>query len=274
MELERCKKEFTVSEELYRSGAISLQQYDDSKARLRRAELQYEMVKDSLSRLLEKQHWEKDIAKLNYEKAKVAVDRIIKEEKELMVRTPINGRVISINSNTGSAVEGAPLFVIADFTDLSVTAFIDAHDAAKVMKGQKIQVLLEAYGHSLEGAVDFVDMKVVQDNFGGDRTNKIEVRGKLKGPFPDTLKLGAAVELEIVTAESRNVPVLPIEAVMEEDGRLFVYAVQSGKAVKKEVETGVSGVDLIELKKGLAVNDVVVTRGNLDLKEGEKVLWK
>lgn len=274
MELERGKKEYTVSEELYKSGAISMQQYEDSKARLKKAGLQYDQANDSLSRITEKQRHEMEIARLNYEKAGKMVDKVTRELNELHIKAPIDGKIVSVNNESGRYRENEPLFVIADFNDLRVIAYISARDATRVVKGQKMQVMFDEYGRMFKETVDFVDVKVMREQFGADRATKVEVRGNLTGPFPDSLKLGTEIEVEIITEEAKGIPVIPIEAVLEESGRRFVYADVNGRATKKEVETGKVGMDMIEIKKGLAVGATVVTRGNLEVKDGERISWK
>lgn len=74
----------------------------------------------------------------------------------------------------------------------------------------------------------------------------------------DFLKTGMTGKVEIIIEELKNVISVPIQAVINIDGRKFCYVAAGKGKERREVQTGAFNTDFVEIKSGLA--------------EGEKVL--
>jgi HlyD family secretion protein len=65
------------------------------------------------------------------------------------------------------------------------------------------------------------------------------------------------VGVTIVAAQSENVLVVPREAVRMDDGKPYVLQVSGHELKRRTVETSLSNLTQIEVKKGLSAKDVI-----------------
>ena len=68
-----------------------------------------------------------------------------------------------------------------------------------------------------------------------------------------------------------DVLVVPEEALLPEQGDVFVYVVQDGKAVKRKITTGQRSVGAVQVSDGLRDGELVVTEGTQKLRDGAGV---
>jgi len=90
----------------------------------------------------------------------------------------------------------------------------------------------------------------------------------------ETLKSGLFAIGEIVTGERRGVLRVPRSAFVTWDlsaRSAVVFVVDGEKAVRRTVETGAGAGDDVEVTKGIAAGERVVTRGAFNLSEGVRV---
>jgi HlyD family secretion protein len=116
-----------------------------------------------------------------------------------------------------------------------------------------------------------------------------KVKIRLDQP-PDTIRPGFSVTADIVTGRIDGATAIPIQALVVRDvpskekkpaagsrpeTEEGVYVVKDGKLVFDKVETGIAGELMIQVKKGPAVGDEIVTgpfKVLRQVKEGDKVL--
>jgi len=66
--------------------------------------------------------------------------------------------------------------------------------------------------------------------------------------------------------------VVPEQALVPEQGDMFVFVVQDGTAEKRLVRIGQRRVGNVQIVQGLAAGDLVVTEGTQKLRDGSPVL--
>jgi len=69
----------------------------------------------------------------------------------------------------------------------------------------------------------------------------------------------------------QGVLMVPEEALNPRQGRQYVFLVQDGRAIERQVEIGARSPGLVEIRQGLAAGDVVVTDGIQRLRDGVPV---
>ena len=75
-----------------------------------------------------------------------------------------------------------------------------------------------------------------------------------------------------MTGRKEDALQVPSAAVMEREAKKFVYVVKDGKAVRRDVATGISNWERTEIVSGLAPGDAVVTSLEIqNLKPGSRV---
>lgn len=74
------------------------------------------------------------------------------------ITSPINGTVIDVKMQNGDYANPADVVVIvAETSDMYITANVEETDILKIHKGQNVSVSLDAYGRSFSGIVDDVN---------------------------------------------------------------------------------------------------------------------
>ncbi len=155
-----------------------------------------------------------------------------------VVRAPIDGVVALRNVNVGDDVEivgsPAPMFRVVDNRTLELTANVGSARMAELKVGQPFAVTSDAFpGKEFAGKVSFVD------------------------PAADEASRTVRVKAEVPNAD--------------ESFEAGLFVVSGGVVKRVTVETGAVPGDGVEIVKGLAPGQEVVTRGGFDLRDGDRV---
>lgn len=176
----------------------------------------------------------------------------------LAVRAPLSGTVLETGVVPGDHVElGASLFRLADLSTLWARLHIQETDLADIKPGSEVSLKTRAYpGEEFRGRLVLVG-DVVDP---GTRT----LEGRVEVPNPaGRLKSGMYVEAAFAAAGERRALAVPEAAVQDDEGRTVVF-VQTGERTfaRREVVTGERAAGLVEITRGLADGERVVTSGS------------
>jgi len=145
---------------------------------------------------------------------------------------------------------------VADPKVIFVEAQIDESESAKIRVGQSVRLYPDAYlGQTFSGKVTEV-RPTVEVSKEVSRANTIQI-APVSPPQP--LRLGMSVDAEVLTGIRNDVLYAPSAAIMERDGKKFVFVVENDRAARREVATGVANWDRTEILSGLAPGDAVIT---------------
>lgn len=214
------------------------------------------------------------LAELELRQAQKQLETVQKRLERLTVKSTLSGTVVQVNPSGGRGTSADPLVIVADLDDLKVRADVSELDVLKVKKGQSVTVRSDALpdeewrGEVIRvGDLPKADEKVAAAGGGsGQVVYPVDVR--LEKSIP--LKLGSNLIVEIA-AKKRKALTLPQEAVMEEQGKSYVFVVEKGKAVRRQVKVGVSDGDRLEILSGVKSGEKVVLDPPEDLKSGAEV---
>jgi len=183
------------------------------------------------------------------------------------MRSPLAGTVVERNVTPGQSVNGDPtqiLFTVADLDKLQVVADLYERDLDLVKVGQVATVTVEAYpGVSFPAVLSAVG-DVVDPN-----TRTIKVRAMVDNEA-HRLKPEMFARLNIEVTDATQFIAVPREAVLEADGKEFVYVVEAeNRYVKRPVKTATASNDQVRILEGLTPGDRVVTTGAILIKGQE-----
>ncbi len=267
--LRKAERDHARSVELFRLGFLSKAEMDQADFALANAR---EDVRMADIGAVPVRAIDREIASL---RARVAAARassaaLAERRAKMTITAPFDGIVTKRTVEVGEAkLPGAPLFVIADPRDVTIEAPIDESESAKVRKGQEVRLFPDAYlGETFSGVVSDVrpTIEVAREV---SRAVTIEIRPR---PGPRPLRLGMSVDVEVLTGRKDSALQVPSSAVMEREGRKFVYVVRDGRVARSDIKTGVSNWDRTEVVSGIAAGDAVVTSLEIkDLHPGSRV---
>ncbi|MFB0526678.1 MAG: efflux RND transporter periplasmic adaptor subunit [bacterium] len=187
------------------------------------------------------------------------------------VKSPIEGTLIRYYVDIGDSVipqepmPQEPVLNIAYMDKVKIVVNVGEKDIAKLRKGEKVRVSVDAYPEeSFLGRVVKVAPAV------DPRSRKLKVELEIENK-DHRLKPGMFADVEIIHNEHSNVLVVPRIAVLEKEGKTILFTVEDGRARLKEVKTGISDEEKIEIVEGLTEGENVVIEGNYGLTDGAKV---
>lgn len=174
----------------------------------------------------------------------------------MRVTAPYDGVIAQRLVEVGESVTpGQPVIEIVAPESLYVSARIDEVDIGRLRQGLPARVTLDPYRDlTWNGRVSRV-FPVVDDRLEQNRTLTVEVDIEPDPDKPQPLP-GTSADVVIVLDERRDVLRVPTFAVIE--GRR-VLVVENGKAVAREVTTGLRNWDWTEVTGGLEAGEAVVT---------------
>ena len=187
-------------------------------------------------------------------------------------RAPLDGVVASRSVNVGDYVENMgnvkPIFRIVDNRSLELTVTVPSARIAALKVGQPLYFTSDALpGKEFEGRVSFINPSA------DEASRTVKVKAEVPNPT-EQLKSGQFVKGRIATGLRENVLSVPRSALQSWDtaarqGAVFVS--EGGAAKRRAVETGAVSGERVEIVKGLAPGDEVVTGGGFNLREGDKL---
>ncbi len=137
----------------------------------------------------------------------------------------------------------------------------------QVQVGQTLELALDALpGKTYQGKVTAINPLV--DAAG----RAIVIRALVKNA--DTaLRPGMFARVKLLTREALDAIVLPEQALVPQGEDQYVFRVVDGKAVRTKVEVGQRRDSRVEILKGVAAGDTIVTAGQLKIRDGTPVTF-
>ncbi|MBL9141976.1 MAG: efflux RND transporter periplasmic adaptor subunit [Phycisphaerae bacterium] len=257
-------------EQLFRTGDISRQAYEDAVTRVRDFESQFQAQKNTITQL---------------EKSLAAAESQIEQQRELLRKTivvaAIDGVITQLNAEVGELVvvgtmnnPGTKILTIADLSQMKLTAKISESDVPRVAPGQPTEVRINGYKNRVFKGV--VEQVALQSTMEKDGTGYFEsaIALDLGGELVFS-GLGGNVDISIATHEGL---VLPSQAIVQrkiedlpssirsspliQTGRKttsVVFRMKDGRAIATPVQTGPSNLTDTVVLDGIAEGDVVIT---------------
>jgi len=186
-----------------------------------------------------------------------ALERLEKSgevQKDVTLRSPISGVITAKTVVEGARL--APGDMPLEITDLgSLWALADVYETelSRVKVGQPAELTLQAFpGRTFPARVAFVDPVL------DPKTRTAKVRLVVANPKAE-LKPDMFGDAVLRAGQRKGLSV-PLDAVLDSGTRKVVFlALGDGKFEPREVETGQAQGDRVEIRKGLAEGDEVVT---------------
>lgn len=212
-------------------------------------------------------------ANLKNLKAQVAQQAAIVAKKS--IRAPFSGRLGINYVNPGQYINpGDKIVSLQTMDPIYIDFFIPQQYLAQLKTGQTVSVTTNAWpNRTFKGTITTINPAVDVS------TRNIEVEATIDNPDKE-LKPGLFAQTDISTGKAGKFLTIPQTAVTFNPYGSIVYIVrQSGKAHEKEVltakqhfvTTGETRGEQIQVLKGLSSGDVIVTSGQLKLKNNSQV---
>ena len=176
------------------------------------------------------------------------------EEGKKGITAEFNGIVSKADLKKGEAVtQGMELFTIQNTDKASVDVTLSKYDYDTVKEGQKAEITLG--NNTYEGTVTRMSHIAVQNEKG---TPVISATVSIDDP-DDDIFLGVDAKVKIHAASAKDVVTLPVEVVnIGKDGS-FCYVIENGLVTRRNITTGISSEDYIEITDGIEAGEEVIS---------------
>ena len=176
------------------------------------------------------------------------------EEGKKGITAEFNGIVSKADIKQGAAVtQGMELFTIQNTDKASVDVTLSKYDYDTVKEGQSAEITLG--DNTYQGTVTKMSHIAVQNEKG---TPVISATVSINDP-DDDIFLGVDAKVKIHAASAKNVVTLPVEVVnIGKDGS-FCYVIEDGLVTKRDITTGISSEDYVEVIDGIKEGEEVIS---------------
>jgi len=270
---------FKIEPDIYQA------EYDSAKAQLEqaiaefnRAERDWQRTKASFEdRLVSEQ--QRDAALSAYEQAKALVEaaraRLKQAELNLRytdVKAPVSGITGTRLVDPGNLVNpGTALVTITEVNPIYAEFSIPDSDLMRLKaEGLRLKDKLQAYlliddsPYRHSGKIDFIDSVI------DEKTSSVKARAVFPNPDREILP-NQFVRIIIKGIQRRNAIVIPQKAVLQSSSGPFVYVVENGKALVRNIKLGERVGDNFVVEEGLKPGDLVIVDNLMKIRPGVPV---
>ncbi len=208
----------------------------------------------------------KDEAENIYRVAQASVQLAEARLAKTEIVAPFSGIIGLRIVSTGDYVkEGADLVNLEAIDPLKVDFRIPETYLRQVQPGQSMQIALDALpGKTFTGKV--IALNPLVDAAG----RSIVIRAQVANQ-DTSLRPGMFARVKLITNSQADAIVIPEQALVPQGTDQFVFKVVDGKTVHVKVEVGQRRDSLVEIVRGLTPGDVVVSAGQLKVRDGTPV---
>ncbi|MBT8075658.1 MAG: efflux RND transporter periplasmic adaptor subunit [Gammaproteobacteria bacterium] len=228
--------------------------------------------------------------------SRAALDQAQELLSKTRILSPIDGVVIQVDIKEGETViagtmniPGATMMIIADPSETLTEVQVDEADIAQVREGQRADVFTAAYPDTpLSGTIQSIATTARRTQ--GQASLSFLVKILLDEQDTFVIRPGMSVRADIYTQSSEEALAVPVQAVLYDENfgaddeggdsdkgskeQTYVFVMADGKAVRKDIETGISSDSDQEIKSGLEEGETVIIgpfRTLRDLADGDEV---
>jgi HlyD family secretion protein len=228
---------------LVKTGAVSQAEYD-------RIALQAESSQRDASVALEQFESQKKTLEVELANARNRFNQAINNFGDGSLKSAINGRVFEVYKQVGDFIhQNEALALVGSGNKPVARLSIDEADLALVQIGQKVYIQLDA----LPGKTLLATVKKIYP-----KLNKAEQSFRVDAIFdevPPVDLYGLNIEANILIREAKNILTIPRKYLLAGDS---VAIHRDGKDLKVKVETGISDLSFVEIKKGISETDELI----------------
>jgi HlyD family secretion protein len=207
--------------------------------------------------------------------SRAALDQAEELLSKTRIKSPIDGLVIQVDIKEGETViagtmniPGATMMVIADPSETLTEVQVDEADIAQVREGQQADIFSAAYPDTpLSGTIQSIATTARQTP--GQASLSFLVKILLDEQDTMTIRPGMSVRADIYTQSSEETLAVPVQAVLydedmdeedeEKEEQTYVFVMEDGKAVRRDIEIGISSDSDQEIISGLKEGELIIS---------------
>ncbi|HCB14286.1 MAG TPA: efflux transporter periplasmic adaptor subunit [Gammaproteobacteria bacterium] len=249
----------TLDQEEYQAQLAS------SAAQLALEESSYRRLQDmDRKNLTSQQNIDEAKAKLDTARAQQELSRV--RLSKTVIQAPFDGVIGLRQVSPGAYIKpGDDIANLESIGSMKLDFRVPETYLARLAAGQPLAIRVDAYpDQRFEGAIYAIDPALDEE------TRTVLLRARL--PNKDNkLRPGLFARVNLILERRENALVAPEQAIVPVGQMIFVYRVVDSKAVMTPVKLGLRRPGQVEILDGLQAGDLVVTDGQLKIRDGAPV---
>ena len=260
--LDLAEKNLRRYEKLVESGDISRANYDAQKSQRDQAAEQYQ----ALIHQAQQNYAAVANSQASVEAAQTNLSLAKRNLTYTIVSAPMAGYVSDRPANIGQYISPQQkVATIVSLNPLRVRIDVPEQAIPQIRVGESVSVSVTAYpDRSFSGRVARLSPSVTASS----RT--LTVEADVDNPNAE-LKPGQFATVRILLPQSAPAVLVPQRALRQISGATYVFVIKNGFAQQRLVQPGQTEGDLVELKSGIAADEVVATSSVDQLSDGAAV---
>jgi len=270
---------YNRNKQLYEKGAISEAEYESAKAQYEVAKADVEAAKQTVN-----------ASKYNVYSSLASMSEANKNLSRTTIIAPVDGTISQLNVEVGERVAGASQFSsgteilrIADLQEMEVVVSVNENEVVKLELGDTAKVEVDAYpDQEFLGVVTEIANSATVSGTSVDQVSNFDVTIRIlsysyANMIPDDdkefspFRPGMSATVDIITEKAVNVIAVPVQSVTTREAKEdsvsdntktdlleYVFVIENGAAVLREVKTGIQDNEYIQILEGVEENEVVV----------------
>ena len=185
-----------------------------------------------------------------------------------VIKSPINGNLIKLNVKLGSVLnKGVNIGSILDPQNNEIETSIRSDLASKLQPEFPVQIIVndKILNSQIRAIIASENIKT------GSRLLKIKIPKSLPMEFNFPNK---RIQLRVPINDGKSKLIIPKDGLIVDGIEKLVYIVEKNKVKRKKVTLGQSFKDQIEIKSGINEGDLVVVKGNENIRPNQSVKIK
>jgi len=262
--LDLAEADFKRAQELYEKNFIARQQLDEARTKYNVAKSAYDLALNSL----QQKTWENEIAlaEAQVRQAEATLKLTQAQLANLTITSPLNGGVTKRHVDPGTMVKDTtPILTIMDLAEVKMVVNVTEKEFVRLKKDQPVKVFVTAFPErTFPGRIEIITPALELQS----RTAEIQIAIPNPGYI---LKPGMFGRVEITLRSQPQAVLAPIQAILNQDDKDYVFVVKNGRAYRRSIQKGLIKDTAVEVIKGIEPGELVVTSGHSLLREGMRV---
>lgn len=191
-------------------------------------------------------------ARQSYEGSQKALDLFKKKVGDLIVRSPVDGQLTSMDAEIGQSInKGARLGQIDVLSGFKVRVDIDEHYISRIYNG-------------LSGEFDFAGKKyklIIRKVYTQVTNGRFQVDMEFENETPNGIRRGQTLQIYLTLSDEKKAVMVAKGGFYQQTGGNWIFKVNENGTVayKTDIQLGNQNPDYYEVLQGLKPGDKVVT---------------
>lgn len=265
--LKSAEQNYQLTEKSYNDPTEMKQQLENAGSQVKSAETNLAVAEANLKEAERGPREERlAAAAASVKQAEANLDQVKDQISKTQIQASFSGLVQAINIEEGEMIpSGQTVVNLINIDQLYAEIDVTAATVSAIKKGDTVDVKAETMQHYIKGTVT----NIAPGADPSSRTFLVKVQIENED---NSLRAGMFADVRLEKGNIGSSVVVPIESIVNlNEDNPYLFTVEDGKAVKKNVRLGIKTDSRVEILEGLSAGEKVIFRGQNSLQDGAEV---